>query len=209
MSRTVVSSAVILLMCVIFLKVNTLFVYAAENDVIVTEPESIIAIPAESGVASVDPKQPVPKLTTEFVCFLESASDTEAGRDPAYVRSHCQDEHSEKRSSPDRPETLPAPLPPPLWTVTIPRQPATPGLQPMKPAPIRFARPVRSAPYPNTYAVVNGRLVCEKSNDHPSESDTHEKGHMDMECCLDPDEVPNPHCTYSSPIYAEMLKKFR
>jgi hypothetical protein len=45
---------------------------------------------------------------------------------------------------------------------------------------------------------VNGvkKYVCAKKNDKPSISKKNPPGHMDMQCCLDPDEVPNPWCTY-------------
>ena len=43
---------------------------------------------------------------------------------------------------------------------------------------------------------VGGKRVCAKKNDKPRKSKQHKKKHMDMECCLDPDEYPNPWCTY-------------
>lgn len=41
-----------------------------------------------------------------------------------------------------------------------------------------------------------GRRICAKKNDKPSKSDKEKKKHLDMECCLDPDEYPNPWCYY-------------
>ena len=38
---------------------------------------------------------------------------------------------------------------------------------------------------------------CAAKNDHPSYSKTKGK-HMDEDCCPDPDEWPNPRCSYSS-----------
>jgi hypothetical protein len=68
-------------------------------------------------------------------------------------------------------------------------------------------RPRISAPRPVSAKVVGGRLVCAKKNDHPGKSQNGNKpGHMDMECCLDPDETPNPWCTYSNPKYEKYLK---
>lgn len=52
----------------------------------------------------------------------------------------------------------------------------------------------------------NGLRVCAKSNDKPSKSDKNKKGHMDMECCLDPDEIPNPNCYYDPKKYGKYLK---
>jgi len=43
---------------------------------------------------------------------------------------------------------------------------------------------------------VGGKRVCAKKNDKPHKSKQNKKKHMDMECCLDPDEIPNPWCTY-------------
>ncbi|MFA5872155.1 MAG: hypothetical protein WC858_05585 [Parcubacteria group bacterium] len=44
--------------------------------------------------------------------------------------------------------------------------------------------------------IVGGKLVCAKKNDHPKDSHNNKPGHLDLECCLDPDERPNPWCTY-------------
>jgi hypothetical protein len=69
------------------------------------------------------------------------------------------------------------------------------------------SRPRISAPRPVSATVVSGRLVCAKKNDKPGKSQNGNKpGHMDMECCLDPDETPNPWCNYSSPKYQKFLK---
>lgn len=53
-----------------------------------------------------------------------------------------------------------------------------------------------------------GKRVCAKKNDHPTKSKENNKGkkHMDMECCLDPDEYPNPHCYYSESKYGKYLQ---
>lgn len=50
-----------------------------------------------------------------------------------------------------------------------------------------------------------GRKVCNKKNDHPGKSKQNKGKHMDMECCLDPDEIPNPHCFYSQSKYGKYL----
>ncbi len=71
--------------------------------------------------------------------------------------------------------------------------------------PVKIVRPVISAPYPNSYKKVNGRLICAKKNDHPEKSKKNKKKHMDMECCLDPDEIPNPHCYYPPEKYGKYL----
>ncbi len=66
-------------------------------------------------------------------------------------------------------------------------------------------KPKITAPFPVSYKVVNGQLVCAKKNDHPSKSKQHKGKHLDMECCLDPDEYPNPHCYYSPDKYGKYL----
>lgn len=43
---------------------------------------------------------------------------------------------------------------------------------------------------------VGGKRMCAHKSDKPRKSKTNKKKHMDMECCLDPDEYPNPWCTY-------------
>ncbi len=65
---------------------------------------------------------------------------------------------------------------------------------------------VITAPMPRTYKEDTlGRLVCDKENDHPKKSDQGKGRHMDMECCMDPDEYPNPHCYYDSDKYGKYL----
>jgi hypothetical protein len=49
---------------------------------------------------------------------------------------------------------------------------------------------------PVSAKIVNGKLVCAKKNDKPHKSDKNKPRHLDLECCLDPDETPNPWCTY-------------
>lgn len=62
---------------------------------------------------------------------------------------------------------------------------------------------------PADYKIIGGRLVCSKSNDKPGKSKKNNKGkiHMDMECCLDPDEIPNPNCYYSAAKYGKILSR--
>lgn len=50
-----------------------------------------------------------------------------------------------------------------------------------------------------------GRRVCNKKNDHPGKSKQDKSKHMDMECCLDPDEYPNPNCYYNPEKYGKYL----
>ncbi|MFH1182924.1 MAG: hypothetical protein V1690_01535 [Candidatus Moraniibacteriota bacterium] len=44
--------------------------------------------------------------------------------------------------------------------------------------------------------IVGGKRMCANKNDKPRKSKTNHGKHMDMECCLDPDEYPNPWCSY-------------
>jgi len=65
---------------------------------------------------------------------------------------------------------------------------------------------VNNAPRPISYKRnADGLRVCAKRGDHPSKSDTKKKKHMDMECCLDPDEYPNPNCHYPTSKYGKYL----
>ena len=65
-----------------------------------------------------------------------------------------------------------------------------------RPAPPKPKRP--AARIPGGAKVVNGRYVCKKKKDYVGKSKNNNKGylHLDLECCLDPDEYPNPWCTY-------------
>jgi hypothetical protein len=63
-----------------------------------------------------------------------------------------------------------------------------------------------SAPMPVSYRTVGGRLVCAKTNDHPGKSQKNKGRHLDMECCMDPDEYPNPNCYYPPDKYGKYLK---
>jgi len=73
-------------------------------------------------------------------------------------------------------------------------------------ASIQAKRPMNiGAPMPYIYKVVNGRRICSNKNDNPSKSKKNKGRHMDMECCLDPDEYPNPNCYYSPGKYGKYL----
>jgi hypothetical protein len=76
-----------------------------------------------------------------------------------------------------------------------------------RPAPVA-AKPRITAPKPVVYEKdALGRRVCNKKNDKPGKSKSNNKGkrHLDMECCLDPDEDPNPWCHYDSGKYGKYL----
>ncbi len=56
--------------------------------------------------------------------------------------------------------------------------------------------------------IVNGRNVCIKNNDKPRKSKKTNKIHVDSECCLDPDEIPNSLCYYAPEKYGKLLSKY-
>lgn len=66
--------------------------------------------------------------------------------------------------------------------------------------------PKITARYPVSYKKVNGKLVCATKNDKPAKSTKNKKKHLDLECCLDPDEYPNPWCYYDPKKYGKYLK---
>lgn len=66
-------------------------------------------------------------------------------------------------------------------------------------------KPKITAPFLVTYKKVDGKLVCAKKNDKPKKSKNKKGKHLDMECCLDPDEYPNPHCYYDPAKYGKYL----
>ncbi len=43
---------------------------------------------------------------------------------------------------------------------------------------------------------VNGKGTCIKKGDKGRKSTQDKKVHIDQQCCLDPDEIPNPRCLY-------------
>ncbi len=58
---------------------------------------------------------------------------------------------------------------------------------------------LKSADYPIGAKIENGRYICKKKHhEYIGKSKKNNKGyyHLDRECCLDPDEYPNPWCTY-------------
>lgn len=61
---------------------------------------------------------------------------------------------------------------------------------------LQSAKPRITARRPVAAKVAGSRLVCAKKNDKPRKSKQNKPGHLDLECCLDPDERPNPWCTY-------------
>lgn len=75
----------------------------------------------------------------------------------------------------------------------------------IRPKPAPPAKPKITAPMPYIYKVVNGRRVCSTKNDKPGKSKKGKGKHMDMECCLDPDEYPNPNCYYDPGKYGKYL----
>lgn len=72
-----------------------------------------------------------------------------------------------------------------------------------RPTALEIAR--ANAPLPVKFKWENGRRVCEKDNDKPKKSKKGKGHHLDMECCLDPDEDPNPHCYYPPEKYGDLL----
>lgn len=99
---------------------------------------------------------------------------------------------------------------PPVEEVPIPLQPIRP-LKPtapklpfyekyvpvpkkVSPNSVRLAKV--QAPLPISAKKVNGQWVCANKKDKGRKSDQNKRAHIDRQCCLDPDEVPNPHCTY-------------
>ncbi len=53
-----------------------------------------------------------------------------------------------------------------------------------------------------------GRMVCAHDDDAPKKSTRDKPVHKDMQCCLDPDEIPNPFCYYPRREYGKLLDDF-
>jgi hypothetical protein len=63
--------------------------------------------------------------------------------------------------------------------------------------------PPITGPKPTTAKKVNGKYVC-AGDDSIHWSLANEPGHLDLQCCLDPDETPNPWCSYSAKNLAKV-----
>lgn len=75
---------------------------------------------------------------------------------------------------------------------------------------IAIIKPRISAPRPAAETARDslGRMICKDlKGDKPHKSRVNNKGkqHLDMECCLDPDEYPNPWCYYPPSKYGKYL----
>ena len=67
------------------------------------------------------------------------------------------------------------------------------------------AQPVARPVHLNNFAVVGGKLVCPHPGRKPQRS-PNKGNHVDEDCCPDPDEWPNPSCSYSPADFSIMLK---
>lgn len=95
------------------------------------------------------------------------------------------------------PELKPAPKPVMKKPVlTKPKVVAKPCINDSKLKPNQRCVPKLEKYMPNSFKRENGKFVCSKKNDHGTMSKKYNKTHVDMQCCLDPDEIPNPWCTY-------------
>lgn len=77
----------------------------------------------------------------------------------------------------------------------------------VRPRPVAVA-PRITAPKPaaETRKDSLGRMICKSGSDRPQKSNKGKGKHLDMECCLDPDEYPNPWCYYDPAKYGKYLK---
>ena len=95
------------------------------------------------------------------------------------------------------PELKPVPKPVVKKPVVVkPRVIAKPCINDSKLKPNQRCVPKLEKYMPNSFKRKNGQFVCSKKNDHPRMSKKYSGTHVDMQCCLDPDEIPNPWCTY-------------
>ena len=73
---------------------------------------------------------------------------------------------------------------------------------------ITVVKPRINAPRPATETARDslGRTICKGlKGDDPHKSNKGKGKHLDMECCLDPDEYPNPWCYYPPSKYGKYL----
>lgn len=126
------------------------------------------------------------------------------------LEKRCREKQQEKESVPPTVITIPGMADD---SVPIVREQQEIQEKPKSiPTPVPKSVPVKRpaaihVPMPYIYKTENGRKVCATKNDHPRKSKKGKGTHMDMECCLDPDEYPNPHCYYPPEKYEKLLKK--
>lgn len=66
-----------------------------------------------------------------------------------------------------------------------------------------------TVPQPALYRVdAQNRKVCRDKDDYPLESNKNKGIHLDNECCLDPDEIPNANCFYPRSKYGKLLDRY-
>ena len=99
------------------------------------------------------------------------------------------------------PTPLPAVVPTPILkeapkSVVKPKVIAKPCINDSKLKPNQRCVPKTMDIYPLSFDKKNGKLVCWKKHDKPHMSHKYSGTHVDRQCCLDPDEIPNPWCTY-------------
>ncbi|MDP1884204.1 MAG: hypothetical protein Q8L10_02445 [Candidatus Moranbacteria bacterium] len=87
-------------------------------------------------------------------------------------------------------------------------KPAAVAVNPPKMTAGRGVRIGVAGPIAGKTKVVNGQRVCPKKNDHPAKSDRNKPGHIDAECCLDPDETPNANCYYPPEKYGKLIQRY-
>lgn len=122
--------------------------------------------------------------------FLPYTSKTETNASYLFQEALLKNPPVEEVSLSPPVPTLPKPLPPklPFYEKYVPVPKGT------SPNSVRLAK--AQSPPPVSAKKVNGKWVCANKKDKPGKSDKNRRAHIDRQCCLDPDEVPNPHCTY-------------
>lgn len=176
-----------------------------KRDIAVT----LAAVAIAAGFLSVS-ANPLPKRQANFSAsqdavekeFSGVVAGAESTRAPLAQTAVAAEEAQEK--TPDDAGALP-----PAPSISAEPENSTPSPKPEPPAPSKPktaapktkpkpapSKPKITAPKPVSFRVVGGKMVCAKKNDKPRKSKQHKGKHLDMECCLDPDETPNPWCTY-------------
>ncbi|NTW89551.1 MAG: hypothetical protein HGB37_01380 [Candidatus Moranbacteria bacterium] len=151
------------------------------------------------------------ELSAGFYYFIGDLAGWNIGEDGKSASEQCHESGSvrgeETETGTGEPNEVSGKIEKPVSEIPsgVPEQEVQKRTIPVPFKPATVVRHVISAPYPNSYKKVNGRLVCAKKNDHPEKSKKNKKKHMDMECCLDPDEIPNPHCYYPPEKYGKYL----
>ncbi|QQR78221.1 MAG: hypothetical protein IPJ68_04010 [Candidatus Moraniibacteriota bacterium] len=170
---------------------STAVAYAASKRVLISSLSVFVFGVAGVTVEPPTPALPPPEPEDDPPVFPTPAATIPVEYAPAWHEFTAYqagvdepEEAPEQKPVPVRPKVKAAPSAP----VKIPKQTKKPN---------QIVIPFSQAPpIASQVRKVNGKNVCAHKDDDPHKSYQGKKVHIDRQCCLDPDEIPNPRCHY-------------